>query len=144
MFTTLSTYTRAISVRDIKFLLSDTVGFISKLPAYMIDAFRSTLSELAYSTLILLVLDISDPIPEVKRKYDSSIRVLNELGVPLGKVFYILNKVDLVNEFESAIDKVNKLDMMDKESIMAVSAKSGFNIGRLKELLADLSLTSRI
>jgi GTP-binding protein HflX len=144
MFTTLSTYTRAISVRDIKFLLSDTVGFISKLPAYMIDAFRSTLSELAYSTLILLVLDISDPIPEVKRKYDSSIRVLNELGVPLGKVFYILNKADLVNEFESAIDKVNKLDMMDKQSIMAVSAKSGFNIGRLKELLAVLSLTNRI
>jgi GTP-binding protein HflX len=92
----------------------------------------------------LLVLDISDPIPEVKRKYDSSIRVLNELGVPLGKVFYILNKVDLVNEFESAIDKVNKLDMMDKESIMAVSAKSGFNIRKLKELLADLSLTNRI
>jgi GTP-binding protein HflX len=92
----------------------------------------------------LLVLDISDPIPEVKRKYDSSIRVLNELGVPLGKVFYILNKADLVNEFESAIDKVNKLDMMDKQSIMAVSAKSGFNIGRLKELLADLSLTNRI
>ena len=45
MFTTLSTYTRAISMRDIKFLLSDTVGFINKLPAYMIDAFRSTLSE---------------------------------------------------------------------------------------------------
>jgi DNA transposition AAA+ family ATPase len=52
--------------------------------------------------------------------------------------------VDLVNEFESAIDKVNKLDMMDKESIMAVSAKSGFNIRKLKELMADLSLTNRI
>ena len=144
MFTTLSTYTRAISIRDIKFLLSDTVGFISKLPAYMIDAFRSTLNELTYSSLILLVLDISDPVPEVKRKYDNSIRVLNELGVPVGKVFYVLNKTDLVNGFESVTEKVNKLDMINKDCIMAVSAKSGFNIHNLKELLADLSVTNRI
>ena len=135
MFTTLSTYTRAISVRDTKFLFSDTVGFISKLPAYMIDAFKSTLSELKYSALILLVLDISDPILEVKRKYDSSIRVLNELGVHVGKIFYVLNKVDLIGESEGVIERVDKLDMINRENCIAVSAKSGLNILNLRELM---------
>lgn len=135
MFTTLSTYTRAISVRDTKFLLSDTVGFISKLPAYMIDAFKSTLSELKYSALILLVLDISDSILEVKRKYDSSISVMNELGVPVGKIFYVLNKEDLLGESEGVIERIDKLDMMNRENCIAVSAKSGFNILNLKELM---------
>jgi GTP-binding protein HflX len=138
LFTTLSTYTRAISVRDTKFLLSDTVGFISKLPAYMIDAFKSTLSELRYSALVLLVLDISDPILENKRKYDSSIRVLNELAVPVGKIFYVLNKADLVDDSEGIMERVDKLDMINRENCIAVSAKSGLNILRLKELMAKI------
>ena len=144
MFITLSTYTRAICVQNVKFLLSDTVGFISKLPAYMIDAFRSTLNELTYASLILLVLDISDPIEAVKRKYDSSIRVLNELGVPVSKVFYVLNKTDLSNGLESVSEKIDKLDMISRERTMAVSAKSGFNIGKLKELLIELFVTNKI
>jgi GTP-binding protein HflX len=138
LFTTLSTYTRAISVRNTKFLLSDTVGFISKLPAYMIDAFKSTLSELRYSALVLLVLDISDPILENKRKYDSSIRVLNELAVPVGKIFYVLNKADLVDDSEGIMERVDKLDMINRENCIAVSAKSGLNILRLKELMAKI------
>ena len=138
LFTTLSTYTRAISVRDTKFLLSDTVGFISKLPAYMIDAFKSTLSELRYSALVLLVLDISDPILENKRKYDSSIRVLNELAVPVGKIFYVLNKADLLDDSEGIMERVDKLDMINRENCIAVSAKSGLNILRLKELMAKI------
>ena len=144
MFTTLSTYTRAICVQNIKFLLSDTVGFISKLPAYMIDAFRSTLNELTYSALILLVLDISEPIQEIKRKYDSSIRVLNELGVPVSKVFYVLNKTDLINGFENVVEKINGLDMINKDCAMPVSAKSGFNIRKLKEMMVELFAANKI
>src|ERR671923_2086021 len=75
LFTTLSTSTRAIDLNDRKILVSDTVGFINKLPAYMIDAFKSTLQELTYSTLVLLVLDKNQPIEEVVRKLDSSIHV---------------------------------------------------------------------
>ena len=76
---------------------------------------------------------------KLKENMIVSIRVLNELGVPVGKVFYVLNKTDLVNGFESVTEKVNKLDMINKDCIMAVSAKSGFNIHKLKELMADLS-----
>src|SRR5919199_5160018 len=64
IFTTLSTSTRAINLKCGKVLVSDTVGFISKLPAYMIDAFESTLQELTHSSLVLLLLDISQSIEE--------------------------------------------------------------------------------
>jgi GTPase len=77
VFTTLSTFTRAINLKnDKKLLISDTVGFISKLPAYMIDAFKSTLQDITYSDLVLLVVDISQSIEEIKKKLDSSIHLL--------------------------------------------------------------------
>jgi GTP-binding protein HflX len=77
MFTTLSTYTRALMLHtsngnSMKVLLSDTVGFISKLPAYMIEAFRSTLEELTFADLVLLVIDISEPLTNIMKKYESS------------------------------------------------------------------------
>src|SRR5919109_2339525 len=86
LFTTLTTSTRALKLNHRKILVSDTVGFINKLPAYMIDAFKSTLHELTHSPLILLVLDISEPIDDLARKLSSSIHVMNELGVPMTKV----------------------------------------------------------
>ncbi len=67
LFTTLSTATRAIQVDGDKVLLNDTVGFVSKLPAYMIDAFKSTLDELRYANLILLVIDISEPLDGLEK-----------------------------------------------------------------------------
>src|SRR5919202_1033056 len=70
LFTTLTTSTRALKLNQRKILVSDTVGFINKLPAYMIDAFKSTLHELTHSALILLVLDIPEPIDDVARKLD--------------------------------------------------------------------------
>ena len=77
VFTTLSTFTRAINLKnDKKLLISDTVRFISKLPAYMIDAFKSTLQDITYSDLVLLVVDISQSIEEIKKKLDSSIHLL--------------------------------------------------------------------
>ena len=138
IFTTLSTSTRAVNFKCGKVLVSDTVGFISKLPAYMLDAFKSTLHELIYSDLVLLVLDISQPIQEVGRKLDSSMHVMNELGVPMTKVFYVLNKVD-VTSVEDAFDKSTYLDVLDsKKRVLPVSAKTGFNIDELKNLLSLL------
>ena len=68
------------------FLISDTVGFISKLPAYMIDAFKSTLEELGHMQIIVVVvIDISDSIFELKKKFSSCMRTLSELGVEKDK-----------------------------------------------------------
>jgi GTPase len=138
LFTTLSTFTRGIELNDKKVLVSDTVGFMSKLPAYMIDAFKSTLHELAHSALILLVLDISQSEEEIGRKLDSSIQVMNELHVPLTKVLYIFNKVDLTG-VNDALDKSLYLGLSSlKKYILPVSAKTGYNIDRLKNLISIL------
>jgi GTPase len=138
VFTTLSTFTRGIELNDKKVLVSDTVGFMSKLPTYMIDAFKSTLHELAHSALILLVLDISQSEEEIGRKLDSSIQVMNELGVPLTKVLYIFNKVDLTG-VNDALDKSLYLGLSSlKKYILPVSAKTGYNIDQLKNLISIL------
>jgi GTPase len=137
VFTTLSTFTRAINLKnDKKLLISDTVGFISKLPAYMIDAFKSTLQDITYSDLVLLVVDISQSIEEIKKKLDSSIHIINELKVPLTKVLYVMNKVDLTN-LESAHDKCDKLGFLRfGQYVLLVSSKTDFNMDKLKDLIA--------
>jgi GTPase len=138
LFTTLSTFTRAMKLNTRKVLVSDTVGFISKLPPYMIDAFKSTLHELTHSNLILLVLDISQSIEEIGRKLDSCIHIMNELGVPMTKVLYVLNKVDLIS-IDDAFDKSEYLGIPDsKKHVLPVSAKTGFNITQLKNLISLL------
>ena len=137
VFTTLSTFTRAINLKnDEKLLISDTVGFISKLPAYMIDAFKSTLQDITYSDLVLLVVDISQPIEEIKKKLDSSIHIMNELKVPMTKVLYVMNKVDMIN-LENAYDKCDKLGFFPfGQYVVLVSSKTNFNIDKLKDSIA--------
>ncbi|MEM3094093.1 MAG: GTPase HflX [Nitrososphaera sp.] len=137
VFTTLSTFTRAIDLHGDKVLLNDTVGFISKLPAYMIDAFKSTLDELTYASLVLLVIDISEPIEEVARKYDSSLDVINEFKVPATKIIHVLNKVDLTT-IEDAFDKAGQLGILDTKRVIPVSAKTGYNINQLKNLIRTM------
>jgi GTP-binding protein HflX len=135
MFTTLSTFTRSINSKYGRFLISDTVGFISRLPAYMIDAFKSTLQELTHSALILLVLDISEPIEEVLIKLDSSIKVMNDLGVLMTKVIYVVNKVDLTNP-KDAFEKSARLGIVDSGvRVVMVSAKTGYGIDRLRDMI---------
>jgi GTP-binding protein HflX len=137
VFTTLSTFTRAIDLSGDKVLLSDTVGFISKLPAYMIDAFKSTLEELAYASLVLLVLDVSEPAEEMVRKYKSSLEVINEFEVPDTRIVHVLNKVDLTSP-EDAFDKAGRLGILDTRRVIPVSAKTGYNIRQLKNLVRSM------
>src|SRR6187397_1740607 len=99
--TTLSTSSRVVNIDGNKIMFSDTVGFISKLPAYMIDAFKTTLQELIFSNVILLILDISQSYEMIKKQLSSSFTVLIHLGVSIGKIIYALNKLDLVNPEEA-------------------------------------------
>ena len=137
LFTTLSTFTRAIDLQADKILLNDTVGFISKLPAYMIDAFKSTLDELTYASLVLLILDISEPIEEIASKYDSSLDVINEFEVPGTRIIYVLNKVDLTNP-EDAFDKAGQLGILDTRRALPVSALTGYNVNKLKKMVRSM------
>ena len=99
LFTTLGTTTRTVTLPDsTKILLSDTVGFISRLPTYMIEAFKSTLEELDYADLVLLLVDASETSSDVAIKFDACLTTLNELKVPLSKVIVILNKSDIASQ----------------------------------------------
>ncbi len=143
MFTTLSTFTRNVTLRDGKILLSDTVGFISKLPAYMIDAFKSTLLELTYSDLILLVIDISQNIHEIKKKLKSSMIVMNELLIPTTKVVYLLNKVDLTT-IDEAYQNFYNLGITDSQiNVLPVSALTGYNLEKLKSLINNIVFSNQ-
>jgi len=137
MFTTLATYARALPLKNGKVLLSDTVGFISKLPAYMIEAFKSTLDELTYSNIVLLVIDMGESLEEVARKYDSCVDILNELHVPQTKVLYVLNKIDLTSEDE-ALEKARQLGLLENRRYVTVSAKTGQNAEHLKQMINDI------
>ncbi|MGH1521583.1 MAG: GTPase HflX [Nitrosopumilus sp.] len=137
LFTTLSTTTRRVIIDQEPFLISDTVGFISKLPAYMIDAFKSTLEELKYADIIIVVIDISDSIFELKKKISSCMRTLNELGVEKNKMIYALNKSDLV-EPDEIKQKIETLNLVENKKWIQVSAKTGGDINNLKELIKDI------
>ena len=100
----------------------------------MIDAFKSTLDELRYANLILLVLDASEPIDEMERKYASSVDVINEFEVPPTRIIYVLNKVD-VTGVADAFDKAGTLGILDSKRVVPVSAKTGLNIDQLKNVL---------
>jgi len=137
LFTTLTTTTRRLTINQEPFLIADTVGFISKLPAYMIDAFKSTLEELVHTDIIVLVIDINDSVSELKKKFSSCMRTLSELGVEQDKIVYALNKSDLLSK-EEIKRKINLLNLTENKKIISVSAKTGENITELKELIKGI------
>ena len=137
LFTTLSTTTRRVSINQEPFLISDTVGFISKLPAYMIDAFKSTLEELGYTDVIIVVIDISDSLLELKKKFASCMRTLSELGVEKNRMIYALNKADLIKK-EEIQEKIELLNLVENKKWISVSAKTGKNVDELKELIKNI------
>lgn len=139
LFTTLSTTTRRFYANDKPFLLSDTVGFISKLPAYMIDAFKSTLEEMIHADVTLVVLDAGDTEIDLLRKYRSCMSTLNRLGVEGHRLVFALNKSDKITEFEMA-SRVDRLNMRGKRWA-AISALTGQEMEPLRELIFAASDT---
>ena len=137
LFTTLSTTTRRITIKQEPFLISDTVGFISKLPAYMIDAFKSTLEELAHTDVVIVVVDISDSLFDLKKKFASCMRTLSELGVEGNKLAFALNKMDL-SKSDEIMNKIEILNLSGKNNWVLVSAKTGENIDKVKEMAANI------
>ena len=137
LFTTLSTTTRRVTIDQEPFLISDTVGFISKLPAYMIDAFKSTLEELGHADIIIIIIDISDSIFELKKKFASCMRTLSELGVEKDKITFALNKSDMTDT-EDIEQKIDMLNLVENKKWIIISAKTGKNVNHLKELVKEI------
>jgi GTPase len=133
LFTTLSTTTRSFKIDNRDLLLIDTVGFISRLPHYMIDAFKSTLEESLASDLILLLIDMSEKIEDIRIKYESCWDVLDELKVDKSKVFVILSKFDSVTDSEQTKNDIAR--DLKISNPLAISSKTGYGIHKLKTMV---------
>ena len=125
LFTTLTPKTRALKTGR-KILLTDTVGFIDGLPPWLVEAFKATLEEIYLADLVVLVLDISEPIHEILRKLRTSREVLSEYKV---KVITALNKIDMLPPEELEY----KLQVLGDavQSPTPISALKGVNIDHM-------------
>ena len=134
LFTTLTTTVRKFKLDRDWVLISDTVGFISKLPAYLIEAFKSTLEELTFTDIVIVVIDANEKNNELKKKFSSCYKTLMELGVKRQNLLFAFNKTESMNDKE-ILEKVKQLDLLENKNWIAVSAKSGKNIEKLKMLI---------
>ena len=129
LFDTLDTTSRLLTVSDnLDVILSDTVGFIAKLPHHLVDAFRATLEELEFADLLLHVIDASDP--HLEEHIAVVDRLISQLAKPETPVLKCYNKADLVYSDDIPVGK----------NIVAISAKRGINMdGLLKAIESALN-----
>ena len=137
LFTTLTTTTRMVGFSNSKrkVLLSDTVGFITRLPTYLVESFKSTLDELRYADLILLMVDASETVDSIRTKFVSCRETLSELEVEMGKVLLVLNKVDLL--VESGRPKIESDPLFRGFDIVSISATKGIGLRQLRNRILD-------
>lgn len=138
LFATLDPTTRLLELEgQQQVLLTDTVGFIRKLPHHLIDAFRSTLEEARYADYILHVVDASNP--QRDKQMHIVYETLEHLGVMEDdkKIITLFNKQDLRTEDEPLAD-------FRADYILNISAAQGEGLGEVKELLQKLLRENRI
>ncbi len=129
LFTTLGTTTRRAEVGPREVLLTDTVGFISDLPHWLVESFKSTLDSVYRADLVLLVVDVSEPVEEIREKLVTSHDTLYERNE--APIVTVLNKIDQVSEAELE-EKRAALSALAPNPV-AVSAKEGTNVDELLE-----------
>ena len=136
LFTTLTTTTRKFKLDMEWALILDTVGFISKLPAYMIEAFRSTLEELTFTDVVLVIIDATDANNQLKIKFSNCMKTLIELGVQRDKIIFVLNKTENMNSTEIN-SKIQELELDNNNKYVAISALTEKNFDALKEIIKE-------
>lgn len=134
LFTTLSPTTRSLTKNNRKMLLTDTVGFIEDLPHWMVDAFRSTLDEIFLADIILLVVDMSDPVDIIREKLAVSHDIFRE-RTEGAVIVTALNKADLLSDVELQ-EKMDMIRDLVPAPVM-ISARSGQGLNELKQILYE-------
>ena len=132
LFATLDTTTRAITLKKKGVItLTDTVGFVRKLPHELVEAFKSTLEEVIFSDLLCHVIDTSSDT--AVEQYIAVNEVLSELGVVNKEMILVLNKIDKASEEQIAIIK----EAIDETQVIEVSAKEGTNLEEFLNLIEE-------
>ena len=132
LFATLDTTIRSVQLnRTHQVLLSDTVGFIRKLPHHLIASFKSTLNEVIFADLILLILDASSN--QILDEFETIKNVLKELGVARHPKLIVMNKIDQISQ----INKINNLKNKFPKSIF-ISALNQLRIDQLSSKIIEI------
>ena len=132
LFATLDTTVRSLTLEGThQILLSDTVGFIRKLPHHLIASFKSTLNEVILADLILIVLDASSN--QILDHYKTIIGVLEELGASRHPTLVVMNKIDQLN----STSKINHLKLKFPDSIF-VSALNQLKLNQLNAKIIQM------
>lgn len=140
LFATLDTTVRKVVFGQIPFLLSDTVGFIRKLPHHLVESFKSTLDEVRESDILLHVVDVAHP------QFEDQIRTvqktLEELGAGDKPTLMVLNKIDLYREryFDDLVDDTTRKDLESelRERLLHVYGENVFISALTREGIDDL------
>ena len=141
LFATLDPFQRRTSIEDetgtrISIVLSDTVGFIRDLPKELLSAFRATLEELYEATLLLHVVDISDPLHDSKRQ--SVEKILTNMELNNIPTILVGNKIDLLKEVSESHD------IIDDTYDVVVSAVTSAGICKMRKIIAKALTTSQL
>ncbi|MCX2431688.1 GTPase HflX [Pedobacter sp. GR22-10] len=145
LFATLDTTVRKVVIENLPFLLSDTVGFIRKLPHHLVECFKSTLDEVREADILIHVVDVSHP------NFEDQIHIVNETLKDIGAIdkdmMLVFNKIDAyVSPETEGDDDDGKLSLHDfkkswmshgKAPVLFISATEKENIEEFKNLLYD-------
>jgi GTP-binding protein HflX len=150
LFATLDTTVRKVVLGNLPFLLSDTVGFIRKLPHHLVESFKSTLDEVRESDILLHVVDISHP--GFEEQIEIVNKTLHEIGAKNKPMYYIFNKIDAFSYTKKDEDdltprekenysleeiKNNWIAINSNNQCFFISAKQKHNIEDLRERLYE-------
>jgi len=116
-------------------LLTDTVGFIKNLPHWLIDAFHSTLEEIELADFVVLLIDASDDIDEMREKTLTSLRELKKMEKH-PETIIALNKIDLIEDYELE-EKRAEVEKITGKQCIAISVKNKKNIDLLIEKIYE-------
>ena len=147
LFATLDTTVRKVTIDNLPFLLTDTVGFIRKLPTNLVESFKSTLDEVRDADLLVHVVDISHP--QFEEQIEVVNKTLSEICGAAGKpVIVVFNKIDAFSHVEKDADDLTPrtrenipleelrqtwMNRLEPGNCVFISAKKGINIDELKE-----------
>lgn len=141
LFSTLSTTTRRLQQAkqggSAPVLVTDTVGFIQNLPHWMVDAFHSTLEEIALSDVIVVLIDASDNIDIMRRKALTSLQEVTSMCCT-PHILIGFNKSDLLSPDERAYKVKKMMDIVGNRPFLFLSARTGYHVDQLVTMLYDM------
>ncbi len=136
LFATLDPTTRKVTLPDnLELLLTDTVGFVRKLPHSLVEAFKSTLEEAVLADFLLLMLDISSL--ELDNQWETTLSVLKELGADEKRIVVVFNKIDKINQL-GEVALIARLKGLFPGAFY-ISTHTGEGLDNLKARLAEIA-----